>query len=104
LARLPLRVYIVSETLLFSEGLKAMLTRKGGLDVVGHGRSGDAPEDIRHLAPELVLLDMAGPDSLDVMTPGLEAGGPPFRAIRETRVARTDRAEPHARRTGHGRV
>src|SRR5271163_3512353 len=64
LAPLMPRVYIISETLLFREGLKAMLTRKGGLDVVSHGPSADAPEEIRHLAPELVLLDMAGPDSL----------------------------------------
>lgn len=64
LAPLPRCVYIISETLLFREGLKAMLFREGGLDVVGHGPPAYALEEVGNLAPELVLLDMAGPDSL----------------------------------------
>jgi two-component system, NarL family, nitrate/nitrite response regulator NarL len=56
--------YIISETRLFREGLEAMLSREGRVQVVGHGSSADALEEIGDLAPESVLLDMAGPDSL----------------------------------------
>ena len=64
-AALP-RVYIVSETLLFREGLRAMLTRDGALDVIGHGASADALREVENLAPQAVLLDMAGSNSLVV--------------------------------------
>jgi two-component system nitrate/nitrite response regulator NarL len=60
------RVYIISDTRLFREGLKAMLTGEGRLNVVGHGLSADALDEVTNLAPDLVLLDMAGPDSLIV--------------------------------------
>ena len=60
------QVYIVSETLLFREGLKAMLVRNGALNVIGHGSSADALREVRNLAPQSVLLDMAGSDSLVV--------------------------------------
>jgi hypothetical protein len=36
------RVYIVSETRLFREGLMAMMIREGRLDVVGHGSGREA--------------------------------------------------------------
>jgi two-component system nitrate/nitrite response regulator NarL len=58
------RVYIISETRLFREGLKAMLIREGGLDVVGHGSCADALEEIGRLTPASLLLDMAGHDCL----------------------------------------
>jgi two-component system nitrate/nitrite response regulator NarL len=64
LAPLPACVYIISETRLFREGLKAMLFREGGLNIVGHGPPADALEAIGNLTPELVLLDMVGPESL----------------------------------------
>ncbi|HUC09283.1 MAG TPA: response regulator transcription factor [Stellaceae bacterium] len=60
------RIYIISQTLLFREGLKAMLTRQGALDVVGDGSPADALREIGNLAPQLVLLDMGGLDSLAV--------------------------------------
>jgi hypothetical protein len=41
---------------------------------------------------------------LDVMSVGCQVGGPPFRAIEIARVARADRAEPHARRVDHEEV
>jgi hypothetical protein len=41
---------------------------------------------------------------LDVMSAGCQVGGPPFRAIEIARVARADRAEPHARRADHEEV
>jgi two-component system, NarL family, nitrate/nitrite response regulator NarL len=64
LAPLPPHVYIISETRLFREGLAAMLSRDGRIDVIGHGPSTAALEEIGNLEPELVLLDMVGPDSL----------------------------------------
>jgi two-component system, NarL family, nitrate/nitrite response regulator NarL len=62
----PPRVYIISETRLFREGLQAILSRDGGLNVVGHGSHADAPEEIGRLAPQSALLDMAGPESLAI--------------------------------------
>jgi two-component system, NarL family, nitrate/nitrite response regulator NarL len=59
-------VYIISETRLFREGLKGMLIREGGLDVVGHGSCADALEEIGPLRPASLLLDMAGRDCLAV--------------------------------------
>ena len=58
------RVYIISETRLFREGLMAMMTREGGIEVVGHGPCTEALQKIRNLAPNVVLLDMAGHDCL----------------------------------------
>jgi two-component system nitrate/nitrite response regulator NarL len=62
----PLRVYIVSETRLFREGLKEMLIRGGALDVLGHGSCAEALKDIGRLRPVSLLLDMAGHDCLAV--------------------------------------
>lgn len=66
LAQLLPRIYITSETRLFREGLNAMLGHAGGLDVIGLGSCGDALREIGTLTPELVLLDMAGHNSLAV--------------------------------------
>jgi DNA-binding NarL/FixJ family response regulator len=66
LAPLRPRVYITSETRLFREGLKAMLNGEGRLDVIGQGSCANALREIGILTPELVLLDMAGHDSLAV--------------------------------------
>jgi DNA-binding NarL/FixJ family response regulator len=60
------RVYVISETRLFREGLNAMLSREGRLDVIGQGSCANALQEIGMLAPELVLLDMAGHNSLAV--------------------------------------
>lgn len=79
-AAAPPRVYIVSETLLFREGLKAMLTRDGALDVIGHGSSADALREVAELAPRSVLLDMAGSDSL-VVPPQLRHILPDIRVV-----------------------
>lgn len=79
-AAAPPRVYIVSETLLFREGLKAMLTRDGALDVIGHGSSADALREVAELAPRSVLLDMAGSDSL-VVPPQLRQILPDIRVV-----------------------
>jgi two-component system, NarL family, nitrate/nitrite response regulator NarL len=58
------RVYIISETRLFREGLMAMMTREGRLKVVGHGPCPEALQEIGNLAPDVALLDMAGRDCL----------------------------------------
>jgi len=42
----------------------AMITREGGIEVVGHGPCTEALQKIRNLAPNVVLLDMAGHDCL----------------------------------------
>lgn len=60
------RVYLVSDTRLFREGLSAMLRREGRLDVVGDAAFANALDEIGDLAPELVLLDMTGPESLRI--------------------------------------
>ncbi|HKM74608.1 MAG TPA: response regulator transcription factor [Stellaceae bacterium] len=62
----PARVYIVSETRLFREGLKAMLMREVELNVVGHGSCADALEEIGRSRPASLLLDMAGHDCFAV--------------------------------------
>jgi hypothetical protein len=54
------RVYIISETRLFREGLMAMVTREGGIEVVGHGPCPEALQEIGNLAPDVALLDMGG--------------------------------------------
>ena len=60
----PPRVYIISQTRLFREGLMAMMIREGRLEVVGHGSSSQALAEIGNSAPDLALLDMAGDDCL----------------------------------------
>jgi two-component system, NarL family, nitrate/nitrite response regulator NarL len=58
------RVYIISDTRLFREGLMAMLTCERGLEVVGHGPCPHALQEIGNLAPDLALLDMGARDCL----------------------------------------
>lgn len=62
------RIYLISDTRLFREGLSAMLRRESRLVVVGHGAFADALSEIKDLAPDLVLLDMTGPESLRIPT------------------------------------
>jgi DNA-binding NarL/FixJ family response regulator len=56
--------YIISETRLFREGLMAMMTREGRIEVVGHGSCPEALQEIGNLAPDVALLDMARHDCL----------------------------------------
>jgi len=58
------RIYLISDTRLFREGLSVMVRRENRLDVIGHGTLADALNELRDLAPELLLLDMTGPESL----------------------------------------
>jgi two-component system, NarL family, nitrate/nitrite response regulator NarL len=60
----PPRIYITSETRLFREGLNAVLACENRVDIVGYGSCSDTLEEIGRLTPELVLLDIAGDDSL----------------------------------------
>jgi two-component system, NarL family, nitrate/nitrite response regulator NarL len=61
------RVYIISETRLFREGLSVILDREARFEVVGLGTNVDALESIERLVPELLLFDMAAPDPLVVV-------------------------------------
>jgi two-component system nitrate/nitrite response regulator NarL len=58
------RLYVISETRLFREGLIAMMIREGRLEVIGHGTGEQALAEVGNLAPDLALLDMAGHDCL----------------------------------------
>jgi two-component system nitrate/nitrite response regulator NarL len=60
----PPRVYIVSEVRLFREGLITSLTRYGRLLVVGAGSRSEALSHLENLRPDVLLLDLAGRDSL----------------------------------------
>ena len=63
-----IRVFIVAEIRLYREGLEHVLERTGRIDVVGTaaGREGIAAA-IDATRPEIVLLDMATPESFDVV-------------------------------------
>jgi len=61
--RLP-RVLIVSDVLLYREGLAASLTRAGILSVVGIVHGHDARNEIGRKYPDAVLLDASIPDGL----------------------------------------
>lgn len=71
------KVLIIDDHTLFREGLKALLTRQEGVEVIGE--AGDGAEGVRKvmdLGPDVVLMDIKMPD----MT-GLEA----LRLIMESR-------------------
>jgi DNA-binding NarL/FixJ family response regulator len=60
------RVYIVSDTRLYREGLVGSLIQHGGLQVIGAASCGEALIRIEGLRPEVMLLDLAAPDSLTI--------------------------------------
>src|ERR1700739_4947027 len=62
LSPVPPRVYIISETRLFREGLRAMMTREGRLEIVGHGSCHEALEQVGSLAPDLAVLHISRRD------------------------------------------
>jgi DNA-binding NarL/FixJ family response regulator len=65
----PIRVVLADDHDILREGLKALLTIQGGIDVVGEATTGrQAVELAERLAPDVVLLDLSMPE-LD----GLEA-------------------------------
>ena len=60
------RVYVVSDVRLFREGLVASLARQSQLDVLGAGCFGDVLSQIATSRPEVLLLDVAARDSLQI--------------------------------------
>ena len=58
----PTKLFIVDDSRLFRDGLRAILSRIGDYDIVGEAGDGiDAIRCIRKLAPDLVLLDLSMP-------------------------------------------
>jgi DNA-binding NarL/FixJ family response regulator len=56
------KIVIVEDHQLFRDGLKAMLTRRGDIEIVGEAEDGIAAlKTIRKLQPDMVLLDLSMP-------------------------------------------
>ena len=56
------KVVIVEDHQLFRDGLKAMLTRRGDIDIIGEAEDGiEAIKTIRKTQPDMVLLDLSMP-------------------------------------------
>jgi len=56
------KIVIVEDHQLFRDGLKAMLTKRGDLDLIGEAEDGiEAVKVIRKLKPDMVLLDLSMP-------------------------------------------
>jgi two-component system nitrate/nitrite response regulator NarL len=60
------RVYVVSDVRLHREGLISSLTQRSELNVVGAGPSDDVLTHIEPLRPEVLILDLATNDSLNI--------------------------------------
>jgi two-component system, NarL family, nitrate/nitrite response regulator NarL len=59
-------IYLVSDVRLYREGLVACLAPQGRLTILGAGGSEDAIDRIAMLRPQVVLLDLAAHDSLNI--------------------------------------
>ncbi len=60
---MPIRVLIADDHAVIRDGLKALLEASGTATVVGVAGSGrEAIDEVRRLAPEVVLMDIAMPD------------------------------------------
>ena len=60
------QIYLVSDVRLYREGLVACLALQGRLTILGVGGSEDAIDRITTLRPQVVLLDLAACDSLNI--------------------------------------
>jgi len=57
------RILICDDHTLFVEGIKAMLRNEPSLEIVGEARDGrQAVEQVKHLRPDLLLMDVSMPD------------------------------------------
>jgi two-component system response regulator NreC len=66
---MPTKILLVDDHAMFRAGVKALLTREQGLEVVGEASSGDQGVDLtRQLKPDIVIMDLSMPGS-----DGLEA-------------------------------
>jgi len=72
------QVFVVSDVLLYREGLTLGLAQDGSVDVVGGAEAVDAPTAIAELRPDAVLLDagladgLALPRLLKTLVPGVQ--------------------------------
>ena len=72
------QVFVVSDVLLYREGLTLGLAQDGSVDVVGGAEAVDAPTAIAELCPDAVLLDagladgLALPRLLKTLVPGVQ--------------------------------
>lgn len=67
-----IRVVIADDHRLFREGLRLILSREGGIDIVGEATNGlQTIEVVSDLQPDVVLLDitMPGMDGIEVIRP-----------------------------------
>jgi two-component system nitrate/nitrite response regulator NarL len=60
------QLYLVSDVRLYREGLVACLALQGRLTILGAGGSEDAIDRITRLRPQVMLLDLAARDSLNI--------------------------------------
>jgi two-component system nitrate/nitrite response regulator NarL len=67
LQREHVRVMIVGDVRLYREGIAASLEHRADIGVVCTGRSMDVERRISECDPEVLVLDMASPGSLDLM-------------------------------------
>ena len=59
----PIRLLIADDHALVRSGLRSMLQREPGIEIVGEARNGrEAVELCRSLGPDLVLMDMRMPE------------------------------------------
>lgn len=59
----PIRVLIIDDHTLFRSGIKLLLQRQTGFDVVGEAGNGlEGVKDAKRLKPDVVLLDLHMPD------------------------------------------
>jgi len=66
---MPTRILLVDDHAMFRAGVKALLSREHGFEVVGEASSGDDGVDrVRELKPDVVIMDLSMPGS-----DGLEA-------------------------------
>ena len=57
----PIRIFVLSNYLMFARGLESLLSQNAQLQIVGHGTEIDqAIEQIRSLQPDVVILDSSG--------------------------------------------
>ncbi|HEY7127635.1 MAG TPA: response regulator transcription factor [Ktedonobacterales bacterium] len=69
LATTPIRVLLADDHDILREGLKALLTIQGGVEIVGEATTGRQTVELsEHLVPDVVLLDLSMPelDGLEV--------------------------------------
>ena len=62
----PPRIYVVSDVRLYREGLVSGLGQQVELEVLGAGSSRELLSQISTLQPEVLLLDIAARDSLEI--------------------------------------